>query len=207
MHSPVGTGWQILRCPFSCHPLSPSLRLRFSLLSRFGEIFFRGTSPTFRLGLPLEFLLQACFWLLARSRRLCHRRGTRAFVLSRIIPSCTSVEFMSTKFVAALVLLSLVAAALAGRTTKTALDNYVNTADSSYSWTYVNSIRGNGFTTYNINLTSQTWTPPTGVSISVWTHWLQVCVPDNVRVDCTPPLFIFSPLLSFYCLLDLHLMF
>lgn len=82
---------------------------------------------------------------------------------------------MSTKVVA-LVLLSLVAASLAAP-----LDDYVKAADSSFKWEYVNSIRGNGFTTYNINLTSQTWSPPGGVSFSVWTHWLQVCVPDNVR--------------------------
>ena len=87
---------------------------------------------------------------------------------------------MSTKVVA-LVLLSLAVACMG-----TALDDYVNKPDAAYKYTYVNSIRGNGFTTYNINLTSQSWSPPGGVSYSVWTHWLQVCVPDNVRVQIFP---------------------
>lgn len=98
---------------------------------------------------------------------------------------------MSTKFVA-LVLLSLVAASMA-----TALDDYVNKPDAAYKYSLVNSIRGSGFTTYNINLTSQSWSPPGGVSYSVWTHWLQICVPDNVRPHSIFPDSRSTPLCSF----------
>lgn len=82
---------------------------------------------------------------------------------------------MATK-VAVLVLLSLVAVSFA-----TPLDDYVNAPDPTYSWETVNSVRGLNFTAYNIKLTSQTWMTPQQVSISVWTHWLQICVPDEVR--------------------------
>lgn len=82
---------------------------------------------------------------------------------------------METK-VAVLVLLSLVAVSFA-----TPLDDYVNAPDPTYQWETVNSVRGLNFTAYNIKLTSQTWMTPQQVSISVWTHWLQICVPDEVR--------------------------
>lgn len=63
----------------------------------------------------------------------------------------------------------------------TPLDDYVNKPDATYKWETVNSVRGDNFTAYNIKLTSQTWMDPTLVSISVWTHWLQICIPDDVR--------------------------
>lgn len=61
------------------------------------------------------------------------------------------------------------------------LDDYVNKPDPTYKWEPVNSVRGVNYTAYNIKLTSQTWMSPADVSISVWTHWLQICVPDYVR--------------------------
>jgi len=63
----------------------------------------------------------------------------------------------------------------------TPLDDYVNKPDPTYKWETVNSVRGQNFTAYNIKLTSQTWMDPSVVSIYVWTHWLQICVPDDVR--------------------------
>lgn len=76
----------------------------------------------------------------------------------------------------------------------TPLDDYVNKPDPTYKWESVNSIRSANFTTYNIKLTSQTWMHTSQVSISVWTHWLQICIPDNVRhisrteLRCVEPL-------------------
>src|SRR4051794_17450811 len=63
----------------------------------------------------------------------------------------------------------------------TPLDDYVNKPDNTYKWEMINSVRGLNFTAYNIKLTSQTWMNPSVVSISVWTHWLQICIPDDVR--------------------------
>ena len=97
------------------------------------------------------------------------------FVRLFLSSSFISVHSMALK-IAALVLLSLVAASLA-----TPLDDYVNAPDPTYKWETVNSVRGLNFTAYNIKLTSQTWMTPQQVSISVWTHWLQICVPDVVR--------------------------
>lgn len=66
----------------------------------------------------------------------------------------------------------------------TPLDDYVNAPDPTYNWKLVNQFRGQDFTAYNIYLTSQTWRSTKEVSIAVWTHWFQICVPDNVRKFC-----------------------
>ena len=39
----------------------------------------------------------------------------------------------------------------------TPLDDYVNEPDPSYNWTVVNVSRGDNYTLYSINMTSQTW--------------------------------------------------
>ena len=39
----------------------------------------------------------------------------------------------------------------------TALDRYVAKKDSVYGWTLASSIKGAGYVTYVLNLTSQTW--------------------------------------------------
>lgn len=74
----------------------------------------------------------------------------------------------------------LVAAVCLAVAYATPLDDYVNKPDPTYKWEVVNSVRGFNFTAYNVKLTSQTWMDPSQVSISVWTHWLQICVPDDL---------------------------
>lgn len=92
-----------------------------------------------------------------------------------LIPIRTSMMLMWSKVIALAVLSVLVVVRA------TPLDDYVNKPDNTYQWETVNSVRGLDFTAYNIKLTSQTWMSQKEVSISVWTHWLQICVPDNVR--------------------------
>ena len=78
--------------------------------------------------------------------------------------------------VAALPLL-LVVAALGE---ETALDRYVKKPDASYRYDIVTTIRGDGYTTYVIDLTSQTWRKPSEVDRTVWKHWLTIVKPDRV---------------------------
>ena len=40
---------------------------------------------------------------------------------------------------------------------RTALDRYVHKEDTNYSWSLANTIKGDGYTRYMINLTSQSW--------------------------------------------------
>src|SRR5215472_2239532 len=63
---------------------------------------------------------------------------------------------------------------------ETALDRYVKKPDPSYSFKVVNTVKGGGYTTYIVELTSQTWRKETEVDRTVWKHWLTIVKPDQV---------------------------
>src|SRR5438094_3963001 len=63
---------------------------------------------------------------------------------------------------------------------ETALDRYVKKPDSTYRYELVRTTAGEGYTTYTIDLTSQTWRTPADVDHSVWKHWLIIVKPDRV---------------------------
>src|SRR5580704_7651371 len=65
----------------------------------------------------------------------------------------------------------------------TALDRYVKHPDPTYHYEIVNTVKGDGFTSYIVELTSQTWRKPTEVDRTVWKHWMTIVKPD--RVDGT----------------------
>jgi len=65
----------------------------------------------------------------------------------------------------------------------TALDRYVKQADPTYKYQVINTVKGDGFTSYIVEMTSQTWRKPTEVDRNVWKHWLTIIKPD--RVDTT----------------------
>ncbi|XP_072027744.1 autocrine proliferation repressor protein A-like [Amphiura filiformis] len=75
----------------------------------------------------------------------------------------------------------------------TALDDYVNAADSSYDYTiledYTRRIDGQ-YTTYVVNMTSQTWLDKTLVSRSIWWHYLAITIPDNIKYSDVGLLYI-----------------
>src|SRR6266404_6867645 len=78
------------------------------------------------------------------------------------------------------VAVALAALPLAAASQQTALDRYVHAADPSYKFELVNTIPGEGYTAYIIDLTSQTWKPPIEANRSVWKHWLTIVRPDEV---------------------------
>ncbi len=83
-----------------------------------------------------------------------------------------------------LALIALVAAtfcARAARAEETALDRYIAKLDPSYSWKLVHTGRGEGYSTFVLELTSQTWRTAAEVDRPVWTHWLTIVRPDQVR--------------------------
>lgn len=67
--------------------------------------------------------------------------------------------------------------------TRTALDDYIQKADSTYSWKVEKTITGNPSTTYIIHLTSQTWRDKNDVNLPVWEHWLIVVKPSKLKTD------------------------
>jgi PhoPQ-activated pathogenicity-related protein len=69
---------------------------------------------------------------------------------------------------------------VSARAADTALDRYVKKADATYKYEVVSTTPGPGYTTYVIDLTSQTWRKPSEVDRTVWKHWLIVVKPDRV---------------------------
>jgi PhoPQ-activated pathogenicity-related protein len=66
---------------------------------------------------------------------------------------------------------------------QTALDRYVSQPDPTSSWALHNTIPGNEFTTYIVDMTSQSWRDPGEVNRSEWQHWLNVVIPDGAPID------------------------
>ncbi|MBN2293231.1 MAG: PEP-CTERM sorting domain-containing protein [Pirellulales bacterium] len=62
----------------------------------------------------------------------------------------------------------------------TPLDDYVDAADSSYTFSITNTSTGTGYTLYTVAMTSQTWRIPSEVDHNAWQHNMRICVPDNV---------------------------
>jgi PhoPQ-activated pathogenicity-related protein len=66
---------------------------------------------------------------------------------------------------------------------KTALDAYVAKPDPAYKWELVGTYPGDGQTTYVLNMTSQTWRTDADVDHPVWTHWMTIVKPTEVKHD------------------------
>jgi PhoPQ-activated pathogenicity-related protein len=63
----------------------------------------------------------------------------------------------------------------------TALDRYVAAPDPAYGYKLVNTIKGEGQTTFVIEMTSQSWLTDKEVNRTVWKHWLSIIRPDDVK--------------------------
>ena len=53
---------------------------------------------------------------------------------------------------------------------KTELDDYIARPDATYSWKLVKKIPGDGYTTFVLDLKSQTWRSVPEVDRPVWQH-------------------------------------
>jgi PhoPQ-activated pathogenicity-related protein len=85
-----------------------------------------------------------------------------------------------------MLLLGLLAASSA-----TPLDDYVNTPDPTYEYRDLGDPwKGDGYTSYFINLTSQMWLSRREVSRSIWWHYLVINIPDQVDFKDTGFLYI-----------------
>jgi PhoPQ-activated pathogenicity-related protein len=71
----------------------------------------------------------------------------------------------------------------------TPLDRYVAAPDPNYSYKLVNSVPGDGFTTYVLEMTSQAWLTTNEVNRTLWKHWMTLIKPNNVS-SSTSLLFI-----------------
>ena len=66
---------------------------------------------------------------------------------------------------------------------RTPLDDYIAKPDPAYSWKVVNTIPGDGFTAFVVDMKSQTWRATPEVNRPVWRHWLTIIKPDVVKHD------------------------
>ena len=65
----------------------------------------------------------------------------------------------------------------------TALDTYVAKPDATYQYSLESTLSGDGFTTYVIDMTSQTWRSSEEVDKPIWKHWVQIVVPDGATSE------------------------
>jgi len=63
----------------------------------------------------------------------------------------------------------------------TPLQTYVAKSDPSYSYTLATTVAGADTTTYVLKLTSQRWLTDQDVNPSLWQHWFQIVVPNNLE--------------------------
>ncbi len=65
----------------------------------------------------------------------------------------------------------------------TALDDYVAAHDANYRYSLVNTIEGEGYTAYVLDMTSQVWRNGLEVDRTLWQHWLTIIKPDKATGD------------------------
>lgn len=66
------------------------------------------------------------------------------------------------------------------RAEETALDRYVSRPDSTYAWSVVKTVPGDGSTQYIVDMKSQTWRTEQDINRPVWQHWLTIVKPAKV---------------------------
>ena len=65
----------------------------------------------------------------------------------------------------------------------TALDEYVNAPDPNYSYRVVNTVSGEGYTTFVVHMISQQWLTEAEVNLPIWEHYMTVTRPDTILSD------------------------
>src|SRR5437867_7347868 len=63
---------------------------------------------------------------------------------------------------------------------RTALDRYVQTPDTNYSFRVISTNQSEGCTVYVVDLISQSWLTTNEVNRTLWQHWLTIVRPDRV---------------------------
>src|SRR5215216_4341318 len=66
---------------------------------------------------------------------------------------------------------------------QTALDRYVFKPDPNFSYNLVNTSKGEGYTAFVLELTSQQWRTSDEVDRTIWKHWLTIIQPDKVNTS------------------------
>ena len=70
---------------------------------------------------------------------------------------------------------------LAAGPKQTPLDRYVAAPDPNYKWQVINTVPGEGYTAYVIDMTSQKWRTEAEVDRPLWQHWVTIFKPAEVK--------------------------
>ena len=65
----------------------------------------------------------------------------------------------------------------------TALDRYVAASDDHYKYSVVDTVTGEGFTTFIVQMTSQKWLTEKEVNLPIWEHFMTITKPETVTSD------------------------
>ena len=65
----------------------------------------------------------------------------------------------------------------------TALDRYIAAEDPAYQWSLEKTIQGQGYTTFVLDLASQSWRSREEVDRTTWKHWLTIVAPDEAKMN------------------------
>ncbi len=65
----------------------------------------------------------------------------------------------------------------------TALDEYVRAPDPNYSYRVVNTVTGEGYTTYIVHMISQQWLTEAEVNLPIWEHYMTITRPETILSD------------------------
>jgi len=65
----------------------------------------------------------------------------------------------------------------------TALDHYVAAPDSHYKYSVIDTVQGEGYKTFIVDMTSQQWLTEAEVNLPIWEHFMVVTVPEEVVSD------------------------
>ena len=66
---------------------------------------------------------------------------------------------------------------------RTALDDYIEKPDDSYSWKIASTKTADGMKTVVVDMVSQTWRTKKDVNRTEWRHWLTVSIPEKATSD------------------------
>jgi PhoPQ-activated pathogenicity-related protein len=64
---------------------------------------------------------------------------------------------------------------------RTALDEYVARADPNYAYNLVDTVKGESYTSYILQMTSQQYLTTNEVDRPIWKHWLIITKPDKIE--------------------------
>ena len=65
----------------------------------------------------------------------------------------------------------------------TALDRYVRQPDANYRYSIIESVQGEAFTTFIVEMTSQRWLTENEVNLPLWEHFMTITAPEEIESD------------------------